>query len=187
MTKIILDTNYSLWASERLSDQARHLCNSTSTQADWENAGWSKFRKVRLKISTNGLSVDRTDTTYARTNRAKTDPKEYGTAGDCYSQNKCNSARKGKFAIDFTDRGVHIDWERTGDWKPNGLENGNIIVNFTKTVATASANCGGWCGDCKPSTEIYLIPDDRGIMPNYYLYRTLYKITCRPDITIFSN
>ena len=105
------------------------------------------------------MTIDRADAAYAKHSGASQSAHPYGSAGDCYSWNECEEARKGDFKIDLSgEHGVEIDWSRTGNWVADAWGNGNFIVDFKKTKDSVSARCGGWCGECEPSTEIYLIP-----------------------------
>lgn len=140
------------------------MCSSSLTQTNWELSGFTKFQRIRLSINSEGVTIDRSDPTFSEHTAihfgGSKSPKPYGTAGDCYSWNECSDAREGHFKIDLSgdENGVEIDWTRTGDWKANAWGNGNFIVNFKKTKDSVSARCGGWCGDCEPSTPIYLVP-----------------------------
>ena len=137
-----------------------HMCNSSSTQADWKNAGFTQFEKVRLQFPSSGsVVIDRLDSTYTTHDSlgGSSEPKHFGTAGDCFSWNECPEARKGTFSINL-DNKAKIDWTRTGEWEANAWGNGNFIVDFDKKDNSASARCGGWCGSCFPTTEIFLAP-----------------------------
>ena len=173
-----LEINFSRFGRKRLHDNTAHMCSSGLTQADWEKAGFTKFEKVRLTFMSTGLHssvlIDRTDTTYTKHKLlgGSGEPKDFGTAGDCYSWNECPEARKGSFSINLGTQ-VDIDWARTGDWEANAWGNGNFIVDFERGSSSASARCGGWCGDCKPSKEIFLAP--AGKFVQYRLNGDLFK------------
>ena len=54
----MLEINFSRYEEERLHDHAGHLCDSSRMQADWKNAGFTKFEKVRLKFLSAGESTN---------------------------------------------------------------------------------------------------------------------------------
>ena len=157
--------NYSKYASERLSDNAGHLCSSYRTQTQWSGSGYTKFNRVEIDIKEGEITINRKNTKYTTHSSihkgGDTKPKAYGTAGDCFSWNACSKARKGEFSVDIKGTGAQIDWSKTGDWKAKAWGNGNFIANFKKDAFSVSAKCGGWCGICEPETELYLIPENR--------------------------
>ena len=156
-----LDTNYSKWAKFRLN--SGWLCTSWNHDADWDQSGFTSYNKLHLNITSDGVTINRHNSQFTTHDPLHDEgspvAKRYGSAGDCYSWNECEKARIGEFKIDFSDNdGVEIDWSRTGDWVADAWGNGNFIVDFKRTKKTVSARCGGWCGWCDPSTDIYLIP-----------------------------
>ncbi len=159
--------NFSLFDEERLHDLTGHMCNSTWTQAGWNKAGFTKFEKVRLKFSSSegipSVVIDRLDTTYTTHNSlgGSDKPKYFGTAGDCYSWNECPEARRGTFNINLGNK-AEVDWKKTGEWEADAWGNGNFMVDYEKTGNSVSARCGGWCGECKPTTDIFLAPARNG-------------------------
>lgn len=77
----------------------------------------------------------------------------YGTAGDCFSASIDPRCRKGEFSIDLTGTGIQIvnnvRWTLKSDQsniKIHNLNNQNGIK--------ISAKCGGWCGHCKPLSNL---------------------------------
>ena len=139
-------------------------------QDEWKESGMTVYSKIRLNIGYDGVTINREDSTYATHDPLHTggssSPRRYGSAGDCYSWNECESARKGKFEINLlpTEKQgenpgqLAIDWTKTGSWVADAWGNGNFIVDLKITDHSVSGRCGGWCGFCDPSTEIYLMP-----------------------------
>lgn len=159
MTCIFSDKNYASWAKSRLESYSS--CTSSRTQADFNKSGLTIFRKIRLDITSDGITIDRADAAYATHTGINKSPLPYGSAGDCHSAHSCEEARKGDFKIDLSgEHGAEINWLKTGEWKANAWVRGNAIVDFKKTKNSVSARCGGWCGACEPSTKIYLKPKD---------------------------
>ena len=129
--------------------------------------GWNAVGEWEMtQPGVASVVIDRSDTTYTTHNSlgGSAEPKEFGTAGDCFSWNSCSDARKGTFNIDFGDK-ADIDWVRTGFWEGSGWGNGNFMVDFDTSPNSATARCGGWCGECKPTTDIFLAPVGKGPVP----------------------
>ena len=138
-------------------------------QEEWSQSGMTVFSKIRLNITYDGVTINREDGQYATHDPlhdgGSSSPRRYGSAGDCYSWNSCEEARKGTFMIDLSpgkkggkQGGLAIDWIRTSNWGEAAWGNGNFVVDFKFTENSVSGRCGGWCGVCEPSTDIYLIP-----------------------------
>ena len=89
-------------------------------------------------------------------------PKIFGSGGDCQSWDTCPEARIGSFKIALPNS-VQIDWTRTNDWTTtgwlgSGYDASEIMTNFQKSARNVSASCGGWCGECLPDGQIFILP-----------------------------
>lgn len=72
---LFLENNYSRFHQTRLNDNTGHICynnigpfrvgNGELFQNDWDLAGSTSFFKVRLMITDGGVTINRTDLTYA--------------------------------------------------------------------------------------------------------------------------
>ena len=109
-----------------------------------------EFSKVRLLL-TYPLKIFRNDTTFMKTIGSKCFPYVgYGGAKDCEAPYSIT----GKFSIDLSGTPYRIP--DTVSWSPKGFS--AKMSNYIKSNdgQRISANCGGDCGDCNPSSGKYL-------------------------------
>lgn len=94
------------------------------------------------------------DYTFATTNEAGS-PVAFATAGDCFSAGTDTNCRKGSFMIDLTGTGLRV--KNDVKWIVQGDIPGMQIANYENNKGIMiSANCGGWCGHCRPETSLKL-------------------------------
>merc|ERR1712050_472145 len=173
----------SIWEpkDKRLVEEWRNWwrLDDDNTKEVWDEYSWTYFDKVELNINNGVVTINRENTKWARLPNKfmhgddhKDDyrKKAYGTAGDCFSSNACERSRAGYFKVaPFTkwNTNLGIDWERTGDWVAEAIDPGKgpeqvaFINDERKRTDSFSADCGGRCGQCAPSTEIHIGPKSR--------------------------
>ena len=142
-----------------------YIYKGNGSYPSWGAPCRGEFSKVRL-VLTYPPKILMKDKTFMTTNHQQCSPSGhdgiagidgYGIAGDCSGP----KGTTGNFSIDLSGTFVRISknttWEETG-WEPSmknyiNSDNGQVV----------SANCGGYCGRCIPTSgETYLPLDLRG-------------------------
>lgn len=151
-----VQNNYAYIYAKRLPHRpysARYKCSGKPGTLNYTEAGLTKFRKVRVDLPR--MAIVRDDFTFA-----KSDPfgKEiaYGSAGDCFSMHYGGTCRRGHFKVDLTNTGLRL--KSSTEWKAIGFPPGIEMHEYKKSKdgTLVSAQCGGWCGKCRPVGEMLL-------------------------------
>ncbi|XP_064632863.1 A disintegrin and metalloproteinase with thrombospondin motifs 9-like [Lineus longissimus] len=124
---------------------ARNI-NCDCAKSEYTRSGFTGYSKVRLDLKTMRLITS--DFTFTSTKGAN--QIAYGTAGDCYSTQKCP---QGKFKINLTGTNFAVSdrtrWQGVG-YKPT------VRISAFKGHRIIEGTCGGYCGHCSldPTTGL---------------------------------
>ncbi|XP_048580125.1 uncharacterized protein LOC5504243 isoform X2 [Nematostella vectensis] len=120
----------------------------------YNQSGLTNFTKVRVILGANAVSIKADDFQFATKIGNSVN---YGVAGDCYSSTAEN-CRKGRFQIDLTGTGFRIKdtvhWQHIGS--PSEIKN---TLDIDAERRSVYAECGGYCGECRPQGTIDLEMD----------------------------
>ncbi|XP_066295887.1 A disintegrin and metalloproteinase with thrombospondin motifs 9-like [Branchiostoma lanceolatum] len=120
----------------------------------WNQAGTTKFSKVRVKFENSAVKIIQDDYTFSTTTGNNDVP--YGVSGDCYSPR--NGCARGTFQVDLTGTELvlapSVQWVMFATW-PGDITVQDMHISGDRKVA--SARCGGWCGHCVPEGDNLLL------------------------------
>ncbi|XP_078615040.1 A disintegrin and metalloproteinase with thrombospondin motifs 9-like [Branchiostoma floridae x Branchiostoma japonicum] len=120
----------------------------------WNEAGETRFRKVRIEFENYKVKIIQDDFTFATTTGNNDVP--YGVAGDCYSP--LNGCGRGTLKVNLTGTDLKlaqgVQWTMWYTW-PGDVTVQDMYISQDRKVA--SARCGGWCGHCKPEGDSILL------------------------------
>ena len=149
------DDNYAFIYAKRLLRRpysARYKCSGPTGELDYSSAGKTKFRKLRIDLTT--MRVIRDDFTFS-----KSDPSgkqiPYGTGGDCFSMHY-GPCRRGHFKVNLSGTGLRL--RAAVEWKAIGFPPGIEMQDYKKSKdgTQVTAKCGGWCAQCLPGGDMLL-------------------------------
>ncbi|KAK6187366.1 hypothetical protein SNE40_005414 [Patella caerulea] len=136
-------------ASENIYNEDQITCKTVIRTK--LRAGSSVFDKVGVDVET--MVIRQTDYQFAQVDWGLNSP--YGDARDCSLYHPlCDNSTVGYFEMNTTNTGLVID--PTIEWLPFGWAGQLKYFNRSSANTVIEVVCGGYCGGCKPQSDLRL-------------------------------